>query len=184
MNNTIWLLGDGKEINFWNDNWCGTILSKQLHIPVHISHLLTSTVSDFIVNGSWSIPSQVSLVYPSLSSFVSHVTIPFEHSQDRLLWKHTDNGDLQLKAAYQFILQQFHDLNWAKQIWSIDIPPSKSMFVWRLMHEKVPTDENLMIKGCFIPSMVTFVTTMWKLPSISSLNVLMQSGFGLGWLVV
>ncbi|GAU41845.1 hypothetical protein TSUD_177560 [Trifolium subterraneum] len=75
-----------------------------------------SQVSDFIVNGSWSIPSQ-------------------------------------LKAAYQFKMQQFHDLNWAKQIWSIDIPPSKSMFVWRLMNEKVPADENLMMRGCSIPSM-------------------------------
>ncbi|CAJ2637539.1 unnamed protein product [Trifolium pratense] len=76
-----------------------------------------------------------------------------EPSQDRLLWKHTDTGDLQLKEAYHFKMQQFQDLNWAKYIWSCDIPPSKSILVWRLMHEKVPTDENLMIRGCSIPSM-------------------------------
>jgi hypothetical protein len=26
------------------------------------------------------------------------------------------------------------------------------LFVWRLMHGKVPTDENLMARGCYIPS--------------------------------
>jgi hypothetical protein len=65
---------------------------------------------------------------------------------------HIDDGDLQLKEAYVFKNQQFQELNWAKAIWSPDIPPSKSLLVWR-MHEKVPTDENLMSRGCYIPSM-------------------------------
>jgi hypothetical protein len=60
---------------------------------------------------------------------------------------------LQLKEAYLFKLQQFQDLYWPKLIWSADIPPSKSLFVWRLMHDKVPTDEQLLLRGCCIPSM-------------------------------
>jgi hypothetical protein len=55
--------------------------------------------------------------------------------------------------AYLFKLQQFQDLYWPKLIWSADIPPSKSLFVWRLMHDKVPTDEQLLLRGCCIPSM-------------------------------
>ncbi|CAJ2666578.1 unnamed protein product [Trifolium pratense] len=53
-------------------------------------------------------------------------------------------------------MQQFQDLHWAKLIWNCDIPPSKSFFLWRLMHEKVPTEENLMIRGCAIPYMCNF----------------------------
>ncbi|GAU45776.1 hypothetical protein TSUD_24400 [Trifolium subterraneum] len=153
MDNTVWLLGDGKEINFWNDNWCGTSLSEQLRIPVQIRHSLSSSVSDFNFNGHWDIPAQLSLAYPKLSSIISQIVIPSSPSHDKLLWKHTDNGDLQLKEAYHFKMQQFQDLCWAKYIWSTDIPPSKSLFVWRLMHGKVPTDENLMRRGCHIPSM-------------------------------
>ncbi|PNX75644.1 ribonuclease H [Trifolium pratense] len=70
-----------------------------------------------------------------------------DQSQDKLLWKHTDSGDLELKEAYQFKMQQYQDLHWAQIIWSSDIPPSKSLLVWRLMHGKVPTDENLMLRG-------------------------------------
>ncbi|GAU35943.1 hypothetical protein TSUD_394910 [Trifolium subterraneum] len=153
MDNTVWLLGDGKEINFWNDNWCGTSLSEQLRIPVQIRHSLSSSVSDFIFNGHWDIPAQLSLAYPNLSSIISQIVIPLSPSQDKLLWKHTDNSDLQLKEAYHFKTQQFQDLCWAKYIWSTDIPPSKSLFVWCLMIGKVPTDDNLMRRGCHIPSM-------------------------------
>ncbi|GAU22346.1 hypothetical protein TSUD_106740 [Trifolium subterraneum] len=64
-----------------------------------------------------------------------------------------DTGELNLSDAYRFKLQQFQDLHWAKLIWNPDIPPSKSCLAWSLMHNKVPTDENLMLRGCALPSM-------------------------------
>ncbi|GAU22700.1 hypothetical protein TSUD_138230 [Trifolium subterraneum] len=153
MDNSVWLLGNGEDINFWNDNWCGIPLAEQLNIPFHIRQFLCSTVSDYLVNGLWSIPLHLSLAYPTLSSIVQQISIPLDPSHDKLLWKHTDSGDLQLKDAYLFKIQQFQDLHWAKTIWSPDIPPSKSLLAWRLMHDKVPTDDNLILRGCSIVSM-------------------------------
>jgi ribonuclease HI len=153
MNNSVWLLGNGTNINFWTDSWCGSPLIEQLNILVQLGPLLSSTVSDFILNGQWTIPPQLCLMFNNLSSIINKVTIPIEDSQDKLLWKHTDSGDVELKQAYSFKLQQFHDLPWAKLIWNQAIPPSKSLMVWRLMHQKMPTDENLMIRDCFLPSM-------------------------------
>jgi ribonuclease HI len=150
--NSTWLLGDGNDINFWNDSWCGLTIAEQLQIPEHTSQFLTSTVSDFIFNGNWVIPPQLSQAFPNLISIISNVTIPLVPSKDKLLWIHTDDGDLSLKDAYFFNIQQLHDLPWANSIWSPDIPPSKSLFVWRIMHGKVPTDDNLMARGCSIPS--------------------------------
>jgi hypothetical protein len=51
MSNSILLLGNGENINLWNDPWCGVPLSIQFHIPDHISTSLSSKVSDYIVNG-------------------------------------------------------------------------------------------------------------------------------------
>jgi ribonuclease HI len=84
------------------------------------------------------------------------VNIPFDDPQDKLIWLHSDSGNLQLKEAYCFKHSQFQDFHWAKVIWSIDFPPSKSLFVWRLMHDKLPTDENLLSRGCYLPSMCNF----------------------------
>jgi hypothetical protein len=96
FDNSIWLLGNGKDINFWNDNWCGPSLSEVFNIPDHISQNLTSSVSDYILNGSWNIPPQLSQKFGTLNLLVQQVTIPLEPSQDLLLWKHTDSGELQL----------------------------------------------------------------------------------------
>jgi ribonuclease HI len=151
--NSVWLLGNGQNINFWHDKWCGDPLVEQLHIPVHLRHSLSSLVSDFISNGQWTIPSQLSTMFSSLFSIVSKVSIPMEACNDKFLWQHSDSGDLELKHAYIFKSQHVQDLHWAKAIWNIAIPPSKSLMVWRLMHDKMPTDEKLMEKGCAIPSM-------------------------------
>jgi hypothetical protein len=150
------LLGNGEDMNFWNDNWCGTPLVDQFNIPHHIRHLLSSTISDYIINGQWNIPPQLSLAYNNINSIVLQITIPLNHSQEKLLWMHTDSGDLELKQAYNFKSQQFQVLHWATLVWNPDIPPSKSLLVRRLMHEKISTDKNLMLKGCVIPSMCNF----------------------------
>jgi hypothetical protein len=155
LDNSLWLLGNGKDINFWTDNWCGSSLVDLFNIPTQTSQHLSATVSDFILNGSWQFPPAL-LQHFNFSHILQNITIPIEESKDNLLWMHTDSGCLQLKDAYLFKSQQFQDLHWAKSIWSPDIPPSKSLMVWRLMHEKVPTDENLLIRGCQFPSMCNF----------------------------
>ncbi|KAK2367005.1 hypothetical protein QL285_080327 [Trifolium repens] len=110
VDNSFWLLGNGKDINFWNDSWCGTPLVDQFHIPHQIGHSLSSTVGDYIHNGRWNLPPQLTLMFNNLSSIVDKVTIPLENSQDKLLWKHSDSGDLELKQAYSFKLQHYQDL--------------------------------------------------------------------------
>jgi len=67
-------------------------------------------------------------------------------------YKSIDDGELNLKQAYQFKLQSHPELSWAKTIWNSDIPPSKSLMVWRLTQNKIPTYENLMERGFQIPS--------------------------------
>jgi hypothetical protein len=62
-------------------------------------------------------------MFNNLSSIVDKVAIPLENSQDKLLRKHSDSGDLELKQAYSFKLQEYQHLQWAKLIWNPDIPP-------------------------------------------------------------
>lgn len=44
------------------------------------------------------------------------------------------------------------NISWAKTIWHIAIPPSKSFSVWRLLHNKLPTYDNLIKRGSWFPS--------------------------------
>ncbi|GAU36821.1 hypothetical protein TSUD_320580 [Trifolium subterraneum] len=76
--NSIWLLGNGEDINFWNDNWCGTPLSDTFNIPDQIKQSLSSKVSDYIFNGQWNLPCQLTHQFSNLSFLVQQITIPNE----------------------------------------------------------------------------------------------------------
>lgn len=148
-----WLIGNGESVNFWNDEWCGVSLTSTLNIPVHISQNLQATVADFIINGVWSIPQIVQMAFPAINSLVHKVTIPTDAVEDKLVWKNAANGELSLKDAYIFKAHCTQNIGWAKKIWSKDIPPSKSLLCWRLMHNRIPTDDNLVLRGCSLASM-------------------------------
>jgi hypothetical protein len=71
-------VGNGDNINFWTDSWCGDPLVDQLGILLQSRQFISSKVSDFIVNVQWSIPSQLSHMFTNLSCIISQVSIPME----------------------------------------------------------------------------------------------------------
>lgn len=84
---------------------------------------------------------------------MNQVTLSSQDQSDSLVRKHNTTGTLSLKEAFEFKRHHLPKLNWTKLIWSKDIPPPKSLLAWRLMHDKLPTDENFALRGCSIPSM-------------------------------
>lgn len=72
---------------------------------------------------------------------------------DQLIWKDSPSGELSLKDAYNFHRIPNQRREWSKIIWNSAIPPSKSFHVWRIIHNKMPTDENLQLRGLSFPSM-------------------------------
>ncbi|GAU51712.1 hypothetical protein TSUD_415190, partial [Trifolium subterraneum] len=122
--NCQWLHGKGDKINFWTDLWLNNPMVDHLAIPVDKHHLLQA----------------------------QDVHVPNFRMEDKLVWKHTNNGELCFRDAYLFQKPPLNETYWAKLIWSPSIPPSKSLLVWRLFHKKVPTDENLCARGCYVVS--------------------------------
>ncbi|GAU23976.1 hypothetical protein TSUD_327770 [Trifolium subterraneum] len=150
--NTRWLLGNGNSINFWLHNWCGTPIVNFLQIPQHLHSHLMARVSDFIINHQWFVPLDLQAAYPTLLPYLNQFDIPLEDKEDKLLWIHNSHGDLTLKDANLFFTNPGQKVNWAKSVWNIVVPPSKSFMVWRLFHHKMPTDEILAIRGIQLPS--------------------------------
>jgi ribonuclease HI len=150
---TRWIIGNGNNINFWTHNWSGTPIVDFLQIPQHLHPHLHSKVADLIVDHHWSLPIELQIAYPTLLPYLQKFPIPLENKEDCLIWIHTTHGDLTLKDAYSFFSISGPHINWARSIWNIAIPPSKSFMVWRLFHHKMPTDENLSSRGMQLPSM-------------------------------
>ncbi|PNX54810.1 GDSL esterase/lipase, partial [Trifolium pratense] len=55
--------------------------------------------------------------------------------------------------AYSYHFPVGQNIGWAKLIWNQHIPPSKSLLLWRCLHDKLPTDDTLALRGCNLPSM-------------------------------
>lgn len=128
------------------------LIVDMLQIPADVSDTLQSTVSAFIVGGSWSIPDAIVSKFPDLKVEIDQVHVPLFPSEDHLIWNGTDSSSLTFKQAYLHLnpLQSVNPS--AKLMWNSSIPPSKSFLAWRIMHNKLPTDENLRNCGCTIVS--------------------------------
>jgi hypothetical protein len=146
-------VGNGHNINLWSDCWCGAALADTLNISPNVLIWLPKKVYDIIQNQQWAIPTYIANLFPALRSIVQQIDLPVEPLLDALVWKGTDNGLLSLKEAYEFKRKHFPILSWGKTIWSRDIPPSRSLLAWRIMLDKVPTDDKLSERGCNMPSM-------------------------------
>jgi len=150
--NTCWIIGNGRSINFWLDNWCEEPLIHSLQLRTSQIQHYPKILSDYVVNYQWSFPADLIQEHPISRNLAAQVTLPIQSTADKLVWKHNSIGILTLKEAYNFKKHHFPKVSWAKIIWSIDIPPSKSLLVWRLMLNKLPTDDNLQTRGCSLPS--------------------------------
>lgn len=101
-------------------------------------------------NSYWSIPSFVPDVFPILSHLVQQVTLPSVSKEDILVWKGNSTGVLTFQDAFLFKYGLGQNISWAKSTWSLDISSSLSFLI---MHDKMPTDDNLMRRGSSMPSM-------------------------------
>jgi ribonuclease HI len=139
--------------SFLADNWSGEPLIDSLHLTPHDIIHYPPFVKDYISNNHWLIPDDILTLYPDLRRLASKVVIPAEDCEDKLIWKHNPNGELSLKESYDFKRQIVTKVQWSEYIWCKDIPPSKSLLAWRLIHDKIPTDEKLAERGLHFPSM-------------------------------
>lgn len=123
-----------------------------LNIPSSLHKSFTASVEDFIREGQWHIPSEFVQRYPEVAAAIGQTIIPKTMRVDQLVWKASDSGSLSAKKAYCFLKPSGAACYWGKLIWSSSIPPSKSFLLWRLLHNTVPTDDQLWARGCSMVS--------------------------------
>jgi len=84
------------------------------------------------------------------------------------------------KDSYLFKAKHNSVLDWTNDSWSPDVPPARDVFVWRVMIDKVPTDDKLIEMRCRFLLCAIFAIIMLNQPSNCSLNSLMLFKYGVG----
>ncbi|WJX67068.1 hypothetical protein P8452_51564 [Trifolium repens] len=74
---------------------------------------------------------------------------------DRWVWQHDPDGGYSVRGAYKILTAQ-GDLDMtvtSDLIWHQQVPLKVSVMAWRLLRNRLPTKDNLLIRSCF---MITF----------------------------
>lgn len=109
-------------------------------------------MADFLHNKNWKIPASLISKFPEVADIIAKVTIPKFHAKDQLMCQSSNSGVLSFKDAYLHIMPSQTNSIWGKLIWNSTIPPSKYFIAWRLLHNRMPTDDNLQCRGCTLVS--------------------------------
>ena len=93
--------------------------------------------------------------FPQANEILQIAISKTDSVQDKLLWKYSREGNYQVKRAYELIAQDIARQSrpwqaqngWWRSFWKIKVPLKISIFIWKLIHNCLPTFLNLHIRG-------------------------------------
>lgn len=116
MSNSGWLIGNGKKIDFWSDNWNGSIMFDYLNSAGGSNPFLKDKFAAYIQNRQWYIPRDIQVMFPSLYNLLSNVQLSVLEKEDISVWNPTTNDILSLKATYDFKYRTHNPIDWGKKV--------------------------------------------------------------------
>lgn len=159
--NLRWQVGTCHYIEVWNAPWIlenqGGRLIQREEAEIN-EHLL---VAELIKHKQWDLSPIAEAITQDEAKKVKKIRIPVSHTEDRMIWTESKNGEYSVKKAYRMYASGKNDPStekpsssylmdkrvWAK-IWKIKAIPRVRSFVWRILNRAVASSETLYRKKC------------------------------------
>jgi hypothetical protein len=162
------ILGNGLKTRFWNDIWAGEVpLQTRFPRLFSISNQKNSLVAE-VVNldvdgGRWNLLWRRRLfewekdLENDLLVLINPIW-PLSNDVDRWGWKPENGADVTVSSTYR-IVSNFSSLAFSvsplnsrifSSIWKCPAPSKVSGFVWQLLHGRIPTRNNLVVRGILV----------------------------------
>ncbi|GKV14959.1 hypothetical protein SLEP1_g25757 [Rubroshorea leprosula] len=152
-------LGEGKEVSFWWDEWCGGRCLANMFPRLYL--LSTDKEKKCYqmgkeLNGKWewNLKWRRRLMeWEEESALELSKMIEEEKIQPRITdkweWVHKRDGKYSSSSAYSLLsnTQQNPNEKFFKRIWNNNIPSKIAAFNWRVVLDKIPTNKNLLKRG-------------------------------------
>ncbi|KAF7824053.1 hypothetical protein G2W53_022197 [Senna tora] len=150
-----WRVGNGFQINIWEDNWISPITGLRILSPRPLDSDLVM-VADLInhENRTWK-RDLINSAFPSEARIILSLPLSWRNIQDKFIWPFEKHLSYSVKSAYHIISKNMASLspstsstkvNWAR-IWKLTVTPKIRIFFWRLCHNALPTCLNLGKRG-------------------------------------
>ncbi|GAU23391.1 hypothetical protein TSUD_334390 [Trifolium subterraneum] len=158
-------LGNGALTRFWIDNWIGdhplcVVFPRLFSLSSQQSDSVQQVVvSDGGENRRWNLLWRRALFQweeervDQLLLFIGNVNLSLD--EDKWCWVCSPDGFFSVKSAYDVLLREIVSgpnlnhlkTNIFKSIWESPAPSKVIAFSWQLLHDRVPTKDNLLSRG-------------------------------------
>ncbi|KAL0906957.1 hypothetical protein M5K25_025491 [Dendrobium thyrsiflorum] len=138
----LWGLGEGN-IFFWQDRWLN---GQSIDSILNTNSISQVNVNYFFNNNNWDVEKLLLLLPEGMIHQILQIDLNI-YSNDIQLSASSKNGNFRLKMLGILFVSKIFHLFWHKSI-----PSTVSIFIWRLVHKFIPTDDILIKKGFIIPS--------------------------------
>ncbi|KAH9305379.1 hypothetical protein KI387_009783 [Taxus chinensis] len=156
-----WKVGDGRDINFWEDNWFnGNLMESFGMAKDSLINKYGIKIKDYIEeNGTrkkWKklFVDRIDLkqITSSLQDHLELIPLSQMDSKDELVWINSNDGNYTVKTGYNnFFHYNQTEFNW-NRIWMTDLTPKIKNFLWLAIRGRILTNDNLMRRGLIIPN--------------------------------
>ncbi|MQM16861.1 hypothetical protein Taro_049823, partial [Colocasia esculenta] len=163
MQNSRWVLGDGKDIDILRHKWVGSA-SLISFLPT-LSQQPFSSVKDVVVQHDHPLRS-----HDIISRVMENISL--SDTPDACAWMCNVNGIFFTSSAFQAVRPHGINRPTLLNIWHHAFNPRASIFGWRILHRAMPTDDRLFDCGIHLASLCSCC----KNPSIEDLDHLFLTG--------
>ncbi|XP_057803315.1 uncharacterized protein LOC131018618 [Salvia miltiorrhiza] len=147
-------IGNGESTNFWKDDWIGYKLADRCAVPVLFLDSLNFTVADYFYDGVWHFTQNFVNNFPEVVCDI--LLLPIGTDSDTRFWKNSVHGQVTSALAFANNCHRFPQVTWGTWIWERFIPMRRSMVVWRVLHNRLPTYDSLIRHGLIKPNHCPF----------------------------
>ncbi|KAG6639514.1 hypothetical protein CIPAW_10G106100 [Carya illinoinensis] len=155
---TCWRIGNGKEVQIWQERWLGHPVPKKVTSPVALLDN-KAMVSELIDQSSaqWKETLVREVFEEREADLILQTPLSSMNARDRVSWQGTKDGRFSVRSAYHMEKAREQEEKgqascsnslrqvW-KQLWKLRVQPSDKVFMWRACLEALPTRTNLQKK--------------------------------------
>jgi hypothetical protein len=154
QNGLIWRVGEGNDIGIWTDRWVPKPTTYKIHSP-RMELDRNARVLELIDHDTrrWKDDMILRIFLDDEAKIIRSIPLSPLPTEDRIIWRGTENGIFSIRSAYFLEVEKtearrgeasrpVEGVIW-KECWSLNVPNVVKLFLWRALHDLLPTRVNL-----------------------------------------
>ncbi|XP_074266190.1 uncharacterized protein LOC141588658 [Silene latifolia] len=156
-----WKLGNGSSVDLFTSRWVNGSTPSLRPSSTASSFVLSDLLT---ISGVWDHFAVFRFFTPSCAKVIIAMEPPHINIDDFLYWKYTEDGVYTVRSGYDYLMSQssfscspsFYSAFPWKILWGVHSSTKLPLLVWRIIHNILPSLENLFVRGIQVSTSCVF----------------------------